>query len=259
MGAKGWQGAVLTAMGARFHQVTVTSVRDVTSSYRRVGFWSLGLLAGRAVHPTMWVRLWFPHGDRLAQRPYTLVEPDPESGRFDIEFALHDVDGPASAWARAAREGDTLEAAVLGSRLALPTTGIAGYLVVGDPASLPAINSLLTALPADAETRVWLEASHDEDLTLPIAVNDDLSRVTWVRRLRNGSNGSALPEELARNPFDASAWYAWVATDSVATRAIKTLLRGRYRVPRGHLHAQAYWIAGRAMGTSIDENPKDTR
>jgi len=34
--------------------------------------------------------MWFADGDALHQRGYTLVDPDPEAGIVDIEFALHD-------------------------------------------------------------------------------------------------------------------------------------------------------------------------
>ncbi len=67
-----------------------------------------------------------------------------EAGTVDIDFAMHD--GIATNWARAARPGDVLEVTVLGSDFALPEPPPAGYVIVGDTASLPAINSLLDAI-----------------------------------------------------------------------------------------------------------------
>ncbi|PRC51864.1 siderophore-interacting protein, partial [Mycobacterium sp. ITM-2017-0098] len=85
------------------------------------------------------IRMWFTDGDRRHQRGYTLVNPDPANDTVDVEFALHD--GVASRCAQRAEAGDTIEATVLGSSFALPEPRPAGYLIVGDTASLPAINS----------------------------------------------------------------------------------------------------------------------
>ncbi|MCT6647215.1 siderophore-interacting protein, partial [Enterococcus faecalis] len=78
------------------------------------------------------------------QRGYTLVNPDPVAGTTDIDFALHD--GLATRWAQDAKPGDTLEVTLLGSSFELPVPAPAGYVLVGDTASLPAINSLLAAI-----------------------------------------------------------------------------------------------------------------
>ncbi len=42
--------------------------------------------------------MWFADGDKLHQRGYTLVDPNPEADTVDIELALHD--GVASRWAK---------------------------------------------------------------------------------------------------------------------------------------------------------------
>ncbi|MDT5280863.1 MAG: hypothetical protein QOJ20_2058, partial [Mycobacterium sp.] len=144
--------------------------------YLRLSFDAGGLLTDRPLHPTMWIRMWFADGDKLHQRGYTLVNPNPEADTVDIEFALHD--GGASRWAQDARPGDTIEVIVLGSNFTLPEPAPAGYVIVGDTASLPAINSLLTAI-GDTPARVFLEAGHDDDKQLPVARSSD---VVWVDR-----------------------------------------------------------------------------
>ena len=146
------------------------------------------MLADRPLHPTMWIRMWFADGDKLHQRGYTLVDPNPQDDTVDIEFALHD--GVASHWAQNAQPGDTVEATVLGSNFTLPEPQPAGYVIVGDSASLPAINSLLEAI-GDTPARVFLEAGHDEDNQLPVARRTD---VVWVDR-KNA--GEALVEAVA--------------------------------------------------------------
>jgi NADPH-dependent ferric siderophore reductase len=193
------------------------------------------MLDDRALHPTMWIRMWFADEDKLHQRGYTLVDPDPETGTVDIEFALHD--GVAANWAKNARQGDTVEVTVLGSNFHLPESEPAGYIIVGDTASLPAINSLLDAI-GDTPAWVFLEAVHDDDKELP--VGGRAADVEWVDRK---NNGEALIQAISSSAFDASDHFGWVACDNRTTRAVAKVLREDYRIPRKSIKAQAYWVA----------------
>ncbi|PRC53333.1 siderophore-interacting protein, partial [Mycobacterium sp. ITM-2017-0098] len=75
--SRGLAGAVLKLMRAGDYELTVTGREHVSAHYVRVSLHAGGLLAGRALHPTMWIRMWFTDGDRRHQRGYTLVNPDP--------------------------------------------------------------------------------------------------------------------------------------------------------------------------------------
>ena len=233
---RGIAGAVLKLMRAGDYHLTVLARAQVSPHYVRITFQAGGMLDRHALHPTMWIRMWFPDGDRLHQRGYTLVDPNPADGTVDIEFALHD--GIASRWAQAAEPGDTIGATVLGSSFALPEPVPAGYLIVGDAASLPAINSLLEA-KRDVPAWVFLAAAHDDDKHLPVRAGaaDD---VIWVDR--NGSADS-LVHAIRESAFDASDHFGWVASDNRTTRAVAKLLREDYRIPRKSVKAQAYWVA----------------
>ncbi|HEY7050572.1 MAG TPA: siderophore-interacting protein [Mycobacterium sp.] len=216
------------------YQLTVTAREQIGDHYLRLSFTAGGLLNARALHPTMWIRMWFPDGDRVHQRGYTLVNPDPRADTVDIEFALHD--GLASRWAETAVPGDTIEATVLGSNFTLPVPSPAGYVIVGDTASLPAINSLLDAI-ADAPARVFLEATRDSDKDLPVHRGAD---VVWIDRK---NSGEALVQGVAAAAFDAPDHFGWVACDNLTTRAVAKLFREDYRIPRKSIKAQAYWVA----------------
>jgi NADPH-dependent ferric siderophore reductase len=231
---RGFQGAVLKLLRAGDYTLTVTGKRQISPHYLRLSFNAGGLLADRPLHPTMWIRMWFADGDKLHQRGYTLVDPNPAADTVDIEFALHD--GIASDWARDAQPGDTIEATVLGSNFTLPEPAPAGYVIVGDTASLPAINSLLTAI-GDAPARVFLEAGHEDDKQLPVARSTD---VAWVDR-KNG--GEALVEAVAAAAFDAPDHFGWVACDNRTTRAVAKVFREQYKIPKKSIKAQAYWVA----------------
>ena len=99
--SRGFQGAVLKLLRAGEYQLTVTGRRELSAHYLRLSFQAGSLLTDRPLHPTMWIRMWFAEGDKLHQRGYTLVDPDPEADTVDTEFAMHD--GVASRWGRAAR------------------------------------------------------------------------------------------------------------------------------------------------------------
>lgn len=232
--SRGFAGAVLKLLRAGDYELTVTAIAQVSSHYLRLSFEAGGLLADRSLHPTMWVRMWFSDGDKLHQRGYTLVNPDPANDTLDIEFALHD--GVASRWAQQAEPGDTIEVTVLGSNFALPEPRPAGYIIVGDTASLPAINSLLAAI-GDAPARVFLEAAHDDDKQLPVARAAD---VTWVDR-KNA--GESLVQAVQSAAFDAADHFGWVACDNRTTRAVAKVFREDYKINRKSVKAQAYWVA----------------
>jgi NADPH-dependent ferric siderophore reductase len=234
MPSRGLQGALLKLLRAGDYQLTVTGRRALSPHYLRLSFDAGGLLTDRPLHPTMWIRMWFADGDKLHQRGYTLVDPNPQADAVDIEFALHD--GVASRWAQSARPGDTIEVTVLGSNFTLPEPAPKGYVIVGDTASLPAINSLLAAI-GDAPARVFLEAGHDDDKLLPVARSADF---VWVDR-KNA--GEALVEAVSSSAFEATGHFGWVACDNRTTRAVAKVFRDDYKIPRKLIKAQAYWVA----------------
>lgn len=231
--SRGLSGALVKLWRGGDYELTVTGRTEITPHYLRLHFTAAELLADRPIHPTMWIRGWFPDGAKSHQRGYTLVNPDPVAGTVDIDFALHE--GLATRWAIEAVSGDVLEVTVLGSDFVLPAPAPQGYVIVGDTASLPAINSLLEAI-GDAPARVFVESAHEDDRELPVARPD----VTWVDR-KNA--GEALVEAVAAAAFDASEHFGWVACDNRTTRAVAKVLREDYKIPKRSLKARAYWAA----------------
>ena len=233
--SRGFPGTVLKLLRAGDYTLTVTGRSELTPHYLRLDFDAGGMLNDQALHPTMWIRMWFADGDKLHQRGYTLVDPDPTAGTVAIEFALHD--GVAANWARTAKPGDTVDVTVLGSNFGLPEPRPGGYIIVGDTASLPAVNSLLDAI-GDTPSWVFLEASHEDDKQLP--VRGRAADVEWVDRK---NNGEALIQAISSSVFDASDHFGWVACDNRTTRAVAKVLREEYGIPRKSIKAQAYWVA----------------
>lgn len=240
----GWEGVVLKLMRGRDFTFTVTAAEQLTDGFRRVSVTDGGLLAATGgAHPTMWVRLWFERHGKPHQRAYTLVDPDPEAGTFSLDFALHD--GPATDWARAAAPGDTIDATLQGTGFALPEPAPSRLFVIGDPASLPAINSLLAAAPGTPAT-IWYESAPGTDDEPPLRL--DQAHHTLHRVDRHGRGGelidavrSTLPRLLGDDPSDA---YVWIACDTATTRSLSGYVRRELAVPKERVHALGYWRAG---------------
>jgi NADPH-dependent ferric siderophore reductase len=239
MGAdsRGWQGAVLKAMRAPDYTLTVTAKTEITPHFLRVSFTAGGLLADHQLHPTQWIRMWFPNGNgALQQRGYTLANPDGANDSVDIDFALHD--GPAANWAVAAKPGDTITATVLGSKFALPTPAPAGYVIVGDTASLPAIRTLLAAI-GHTPAKVWLEWQHADDQTIPIPHGENV-KLTWVQR---SDSGDALVVAVRDAAVESADHFGWVACDMKTTRAVVAILRNEFKIDKKSIKSQAYWVS----------------
>ncbi|MFG2554490.1 siderophore-interacting protein [Streptomyces sp. NPDC048581] len=232
----GWEGAVLKLLRAKDFVFTVTDAEDVTPHYRRVHLQDGGLLAAAGVHPTMWVRLWFDNAGKPHQRAYTLVDPDPAAGTFSLEFALHE--GCASDWARAAKPSDTIEATIHGTGFTDPDPAPSHVFAVADPASLPALNSLLTALDS-APATVWFEGEQGD---LPFRTEPARHDKRTLPRRDAGAHlvdqvKEALPD-LLKGTADP---YVWIACDTATTRALTSYVRKELGIPKQRVNALGYW------------------
>ncbi|MFG2431647.1 siderophore-interacting protein [Streptomyces sp. NPDC048590] len=239
----GWEGAVLKLFRGRDFTFTVTGTEQVTDHFRRVTVTDGGLLeATGGAHPTMWVRLWFERDGKPHQRGYTLVDPDPAAGTFGLEFALHE--GTASDWARSARPGDTIDATLQGTRFAPPDPRPGRLFVIGDAASLPAVNSLLDEF-AGLPATIWCETAHTSDAELPFRLDPAHHTLHTVPRRDAGAHlvsevRNALPGLLGEDRSDA---YVWIACDTATTRTLSTYVRKELDLPKDRVNALGYWRA----------------
>lgn len=245
MAKRGMTGALTRAYGAKDHEVTVTNTELITPSFLRIWLSSPTVFADAVAAPTAFLRFWFPDvdgGGTEHQRGYTITQADVAAGSFAIDVVLHEAIGPASAWAQRATPGDTVQVTSLGSTpFVLPDELPAGYLLVGDAASIPAINAILAELPADVPAEVYLETHAPEDHQIPLT-HHPRAAVHWVPRRGEGSLAAAIEAR------DWSDWYAWAATESGSLKQLRVRLRDEFGFPKTEIHAQAYWYFGRAFG-----------
>ena len=237
---KGMQGVIMRAFRSRDYRITVTGRHDVTPHYRRIHFEASQLLAAHPPQPAMWIRLWCPGPDRLYQRAYTLVDADPSAGTFSLDFALHEH-GYAMDFARTARPGDELQVSVLGrDEYVRPDPLPPGYLMVADPASLPAVNSILPTLPDGYPVRLFLGRQHAGEEDLPLVRTDGVE-VRWVEH-------AGLTRTVTSEIGDVPGWFGWVCVDTAQTRALKEVIRTATGAGKRDGHAMGYWTHGKATG-----------
>lgn len=251
MAKRGLPGVMMRSYGARDHEATVTGVERLAPHFIRIRMSAPTLLKHVVVAPTAWLRFWFPDPENPEfeqQRAYTLSEADPGAGTFAVDVVLHEPAGPASAWAQSAVPGTTVAVTTLGSSRFDPPDGLpAGYLLIGDSASLPAINSILSIVPREVPIELYLEQHDDSDLLIPLTQHPR-ANLHWVPRSGESSLAAAIEAR------DWSDWYVWAAPESGSLKQLRPRLREEFGFPKSEIHAQAYWYFGRAFGS---KRPKD--
>lgn len=254
--ARGFSGVMLRSFGARDHAATVIETVQIAPHFVRVRMTSPTLFEDVDAEPAAWLRFWFPDPDGSStefQRAYTISEADVSGGRFAVDIVLHEPAGPASKWARTVQPGATIAVMALmgSSRFDVPDEQPAGYLLIGDSASIPGMNGIIGVVPDDVPIEMYLEQHDDNDVLIPITQHPRL-QVHWVVRRDEKSLAAAIDNR------DWSNWYAWATPEATVLKHVRTRLRDEFGFPKSVIHAQAYWSAGRAMGTRRGDEPEPT-
>jgi ATP-binding cassette subfamily B protein IrtA len=252
--ARGFQGVVLRSFGARDHIATVIETVPIAPHFVRIRMQSPTLFEDVQAEPAAWLRFWFPDPEGSStefQRAYTISEADGPAGRFAVDVVLHDAAGPASLWARTVEPGATIAVMSLmgSSRFDTPDEQPAGYLLIGDSASIPGINGIIGVVPDDVPIETYLEQHDDNDALIPLARHPRL-RVHRVNRRDEKSLAAAIENR------DWSDWYAWATPEATTLKHVRTRLRDDFGFPKSEIHAQAYWSVGRAMGIRRGDEPE---
>jgi NADPH-dependent ferric siderophore reductase len=243
----------------RFRPVEVVAVREVTPRLVNVALRGEALEGFEIVAPTQHVKLLFPapgedaptlpemgpdgirfpdDAPRPVMRTFTPRRFDPDTVTLDVEFVLHG-DGPASSWARQARSGARIAVAGPGGRMPL-ALGPGRWIVAGDESAIPAIGTLLAALPGSASADVFVEVNDDTDRVDLDSAAD--ASVTWLHR-EPGSFGPTLEAALAAVETDGAAG-VWVACEASSVRRIRQLLLTGRGVDPSAVVTRGYWRLG---------------
>lgn len=171
-----------------------------------------------------WWPAWreLPAEQQNPLRTYTARAVRPALREVDVDFVLHGVAGPASAWATTARVGD--EVVLIGPDA---TSGVTGagvewdpgaartLLVAGDETAVPAISSIVEQLPADARGCVFLEVPTPGDV-LRLDAPEGVT-VHWRARSETGAGHGDLLAESVRGwtARYVTAWHRGVDVEDV--------------------------------------------
>ncbi|MGH3872953.1 MAG: siderophore-interacting protein [Pseudonocardiaceae bacterium] len=234
-----------------------------------------------------WHAAWQAMASRIRpiMRSYTVRAHRPDTGELDIDFVLHGADGrggPVSAWALTTRPGDRValagpDPAGAGRRWGCawsPPSTARLLVIAGDETAVPAVASIVEALPADARGVVCVEVPAPDDRQCWTA--PDGVEVRWlVRRCAAGSapHGSLLEPtvaqvlaelgtpaagtDLAEMDVDTSIlwdvpdvstgqgeFYAWLAGEAGVIKRLRRLMVNDHGVPRTSVAFMGYWRQG---------------
>jgi NADPH-dependent ferric siderophore reductase len=191
-------------------------------------------------------------GPQPAVRTYTPRRFDEASGTLEIQFVLHGA-GPASEWADRASVGDRLAVAGPGGRFSLDPAA-KRWWIAGDESAIPAVGTLLEALPDSASAEVHLEvAGPDDEIELASPAK---TTITWHHRRAPDAWGTEL-DEAARGAAIADGTRVWVACEAAAMRGIRRYLLGERRLPASSLVTRGYWRLGAANHPDHDYGDDD--
>ena len=240
---------------------TVTAASLRTPRLRRVTVAGPELVGLEPAQPAASVRLLLPHhgelvlpqwngneylhdgGTRPHLRTLTPLRIDPQAGEVDLDIVLHGS-GPLATWAVDAAVGD--EVAVSGTGRGYDIeAGAPAFLLAGDESALPAIGTILAALPEGAAGEVHVElgeATGRLELPRPSGMT-----VTWHTLPPDDAPGAALVRAVTATTVpDGSR--VWVAGEAAAVQSIRRHLFEALGLERKRCTVRGYWKHGRAGG-----------
>ncbi|MFJ3939749.1 siderophore-interacting protein [Streptomyces parvus] len=190
--------------------------------------------------------LAIPEDERPTMRSFTVRRRHPDSNALEIDFVLHGETGPATRWAGSAQVGDQLgmvgPSAVYSRPVSL-TDSIASsdwLLLAGDETALPAVGTLLEALPDGARAVAYLEVA-DAAEHQSFETAGDVT-VHWLHRDGAGAGQSEVLVDAVREAtFLPGRPFAWLAGESGTVRSLRRHLVNERKLDKRAIDFSGYW------------------
>lgn len=180
-------------------------------------------------------------GSRPAIRTLTPLRVDPDHGVLVLEVVRHDS-GALSDWVGRATEDATVAVSGTGRGFEIDPA-VSHYVLAGDESAIPAITTLLEALPGTATLQVVVEVAEPEGrVELP---SHPGATVTWVDLPHDGAPGDALFDAIRSAELHDDT-VVWAAGEAAGVQRIRKHLFDERDVPRRRAHVRGYWKHGRA-------------
>ncbi len=179
---------------------------------------------------------------RTVMRTYTPRRFDPRVPELDVELVIHG-EGPASAWAAQAAVGQRLTIAGPGRSYTVDPAAD-WYLLVGDETAIPALGTVLEALPVALPTIALVEVA-DAAERHAIAHGGPQARIDWlVRDAEAHGAGERLEPAVRELAWPAGSGRVYVACEAGVMRRIRRHLLQERGMPREHVVTRGYWRIG---------------
>lgn len=229
----------------------VSRIQVLSPAMRRITLQGAELEGFAPAGPASYIKLIFPEpgqteptrplpdGPRaVSMRTYTPLAVRPEAQEVDVDFVLHG-EGPASTWAAQATLGQVLFLMGPGPGYAVDTAAIR-HLLIADDSALPAVETILAALPAGAHAQVLLEVISDAEQR-PLHSAAQLDVVWLARGTDHRAAGQALEKALLdAGPIDPDT-HVYLACEAAAMRRIRQSLVAGLGVDRSRIVGRGYW------------------
>lgn len=197
---------------------------------------------------TSWYQafLAIPEDERPWMRSFTIRRRVPGANTIEIDFVLHGDTGPATSWAGSARPGHQLGMVGPSAAYARPvslTDSIADsdwLLLAGDETALPAIGTLLEALPEGTRAMAYIEVADDSEQQTFETAGD--VTIHWLHR--NGTptgRSDVLIDAVRRAEFPPGRPFAWLAGESGAVRTLRRHLVDNRKLDKRSIDFSGYW------------------
>ena len=240
--------------------VDVVAVEHRTQRLVRVVLAGPGLSAWPEIQPGASLRLLLPRsgsnevelpawtgneylyedGTRPAIRTLTPLPVDGARPAVAVEIVRHGS-GPLSGWAGTVELGESVWVSGPGRGYG-PDGAATSFLVAGDESALPAITTLLPALPAEARVAVLVEVA-DPAARLPFS-GRAAEVTTWLDLPPGAPPGDELVAAVVAADLDGDT-RVWAAGEAAAMQRIRRHLFAERGLPRSHAVVRGYWKHGR--------------
>ena len=191
---------------------------------------------------------------RPLNRTYTPRRWNQNAKELTVDFLLHG-EGPGSTWAQQARPGQIVAVSHQPGGSYKVDDAADWYLIGGDEAALPAVGTLLEALPASCFAHVFVEvadAAEEMELESPARF-----QVTWLRHGgATGRVGRKLEHAVREFRFPEGSGRVWIGCEAGVMREIRRHLLNERGMDRTHAHTQGYWKYG-AMNHPDNDRGQD--
>lgn len=186
---------------------------------------------------------WANPDDKPYSRTYTIRGFDAQACTFTVDFVLHGDNGPASAFAHNVQTGQTVGINAPRNTKDLMLLPAAEYLLIGDLTAVPAIQSMLEDMPADAQGSVILLLPEADDLPADFSCPPAVTHTLFT----GGSGQYAAVAEAVRaaRPHSEDC-YVWIAAEAGLTAALRDIARNEWQLPAARCVAVPYWRMGEA-------------